>query len=187
MPQLSPGMGPVGGDRGHRQERVPQPARPAGRSGGSPEGSSPAHASPTFEEVKLAAALGPGAGIDASRETRPARLQGPGVTGIAARRHHPEVAALEDVEVVIRICGAEGGVSGSRARGEKPHPSSQPPLPGPPLLPVQLHGALGVLGFWRLPPAFSAAFPAFIVHSLHSSLERVKADHSSLSRLAFHG
>lgn len=63
----------------------------------------------TFEEVKLAAELGPGAGIDAGGEAGPARLQGPWVAGVATHRHHPVVAALEDVEVVIRVCRAEGG------------------------------------------------------------------------------
>lgn len=106
MPQFCTGTGPEGGDRRRCSSRT------TGRSSSSPQRSSPACASPTFEEVKLATELGPGAGVDAGGEAGPARLQGLRVAGVATCRHYPVVAALEDVDVVIRVCGAEGGVRG---------------------------------------------------------------------------
>lgn len=73
-----------------------------------PRGEPPARVSPTFEEVEFPTELGPGAGVDAGGEAGPAWLQWLWVTGIATRCHHPVVAALEDVDVVVPICEAEG-------------------------------------------------------------------------------
>lgn len=74
-------------------------------------------ASLTFEEVEAVAERGAGAGVDAGGEPGPAGVQGLGLAGVAAGWHHPEVAALEDVQVVVHICWAKGAV---RARSTVP-------------------------------------------------------------------
>lgn len=106
MPQLCTGRGPAGGDT---NRSCVAPARYHREEQWQPQGEFPARASPTFEEVKLPGQLGPGAGVDAGGEAGPAWLQWPWVTGVATRCHHPVVAALEDVEVVVPVCEAEGG------------------------------------------------------------------------------